>query len=248
MFLKLNFYKYVCNFDMKKEHIHVKYFHSLRVMKLQEKYAKKLGWNKADIKLAKIIGLLHDIGRFEQYKTYKTFEDSKSTNHAVLGVKILFEDNLIRKFFKNEKDYEIVKFAILNHNKFAIEKHNDERFIKHAKLIRDTDKVDIFYVLGYLNCFENEIKMDNSKPNPTIIKNIFRHKLTNFKDVKTNNDELLSSFCYAFDLNYDIVTEEFKQNFDLYYKRIAEDDTFASLYEEVSNYLMGRIKNVRQKI
>ena len=42
--------------------------------------------------------------------------------------------------------------------------------------------------------------------------------------------------------------EEFKQNFDLYYKRIAEDDTFASLYEEVSNYLIKKIKNIRQKI
>ena len=37
-------------------------------MKLSKKYAKKLGYDEHDVKLATLIGLFHDIGRFEQLK------------------------------------------------------------------------------------------------------------------------------------------------------------------------------------
>ncbi|NMA50255.1 MAG: HD domain-containing protein [Mollicutes bacterium] len=238
MFLKFKFYKYVSNFNMKEEAIHSKYFHSFRVMKLQEKYAKALGFNKKDIKLAKIIGLLHDIGRFEQYKVYKTYDDQMSTDHALLGVKILFEDNLIKKFVKDEKDYELIKFAILNHNKYQIDKLSDERFIKHAKLIRDTDKIDIFYVIGYLKDYDH--KFDNSKVNPKIVKNILNHEIANYKEIRTNNDFLLLKFAAAFDLNYDLAAKELRENFKHFYEKIAKDDTFEKLYDEVVSYLIER--------
>lgn len=55
-----NFDKYVHNFDMKDEIIKAKYNHSYRVMKLSEKYARKLKFSKEDIEIAKIIGLLND--------------------------------------------------------------------------------------------------------------------------------------------------------------------------------------------
>lgn len=54
------FEKYVYNFDMKDETIKAKYNHSYRVMKLSEKYARKLKFSKEDIEIAKIIGLLND--------------------------------------------------------------------------------------------------------------------------------------------------------------------------------------------
>ena len=91
------FEKYVNNYDLTKEKIILKKNHSIRVMNLCVKYAKKLGFNDEDISLAKVIGLLHDIGRFEQLKQYDSFEDEKTIDHASLGVKILFCDGLIEK-------------------------------------------------------------------------------------------------------------------------------------------------------
>ena len=139
------FEKYIKNYDLNNKEIHKKYLHSYRVMNLSKKYATLLGWKSHDIKLATIIGLLHDIGRFEQLKIYHTYNDTKSIDHASYGVKILFKDNLIKKFWKDENDYEIIKFAIENHNKYEIEKTNNQRALMHAKLIRDTDKLDIIY-------------------------------------------------------------------------------------------------------
>ena len=59
-------------------------------------FAQRLGLNQEQVNLATAIGLLHDIGRFEQVRLYHTFNDGKSVNHAEIGVKILFEDGLIR--------------------------------------------------------------------------------------------------------------------------------------------------------
>lgn len=62
-----------------------------------------LGLDQDEIDLASLIGLLHDIGRFEQLKRYNCFIDSKTIDHALLGVQILFDDNLISKFDIDQK-------------------------------------------------------------------------------------------------------------------------------------------------
>ena len=41
------------------------------------------------MRIAEAVALLHDVGRFEQYKRYGTFNDRKSVNHAALGVEIM---------------------------------------------------------------------------------------------------------------------------------------------------------------
>ena len=84
------FNKYTNNYDMNDEAIRNKYSHSIRVMNLSKKYATILGFSKEDIELATLIGLLHDIGRFEQISVYHTFNDSKIIDHALYGVKVLF--------------------------------------------------------------------------------------------------------------------------------------------------------------
>ena len=145
--LEENFDKYTSNYDLNDINLKSKYNHSYRVMKLMTKYAEKLGWNKQDIELAKIIGLLHDYGRFEQYRIYKNFIDLKTIDHADKSVEELFDKNEIVNFTNRTEDYDLIRFAIKNHNKLTIEDTDNQEYIKFAKLIRDADKVDIMYVL-----------------------------------------------------------------------------------------------------
>lgn len=78
------FFRYTEQFK-KNLKIDIKRKHSLRVMKNCEKLAIYLGLNNEEIELAKLIGLLHDIGRFEQAKQMKTFrEDITNYDHATL--------------------------------------------------------------------------------------------------------------------------------------------------------------------
>ena len=82
------FDEYVFNYDMDDPDINYKYYHSYRVMEVMELLAKKLNMNEKDIHLAKVIGLLHDIGRFEQDKLYDSFKDDKM-DHGNYGEIVL---------------------------------------------------------------------------------------------------------------------------------------------------------------
>lgn len=109
------FFRYTEQFK-KNLKIDIKRKHSVRVMKNCEKLAVYLGLNNEEIELAKLIGLLHDIGRFEQINKYNTFLDRNSVNHAELGIKILFDDNKIRDFIQTNQYDNLIRTSILNHN------------------------------------------------------------------------------------------------------------------------------------
>ena len=83
-----------------------------------------MGLSKEDQDLAELIGLLHDIGRFEQVRLYHTFSDKISIDHGQKGVEVLFADKWIRKFSQDEtydtiiylklkKDYQKKNYCIV---------------------------------------------------------------------------------------------------------------------------------------
>ena len=238
--MKKEFNNYVKKYDLSDEKIKVKYNHSFRVMKLSKKYAKKSNLNKEDIELAGIIGLLHDIGRFEQLKKYHTFDDLKSIDHADFSIIELFDNNKIEDFDINKEFYPIIKYAIQNHNKLFISKCDNQRAIMHTKLIRDIDKLDILYMLGYLgelNCYA-----DDSPLSLEVIDAIKKHQSVDRKKIKSNNDRIVSQMAFIFDVNNDVVLKEIKKNLKYYYKRINDKKgILKDSYNEVIKYLEDRI-------
>ena len=127
--------------------IDLKIRHTYGVVELSEYIVKDLKLSDEDISLAMLIGLLHDIARFEQAKEYGDYRDYVTLDHADLGVKILFEDGLIRKFVNDNKYDSIIMKAIKNHNKLCIDETDmNDRELLHAKIIRDADKTDNFRV------------------------------------------------------------------------------------------------------
>ena len=84
------FRDYVDTFDWSNENIRLKYFHTIEVANISYEVAKRLNLSSEERDLAKLIGYLHDIGRFIQVSKTNTFKD-KTMDHATEGVKILFE-------------------------------------------------------------------------------------------------------------------------------------------------------------
>lgn len=102
------FNDYVKKFDREDGSILLKITHTYHVVDLSEYIAKEQGLDEENVALAKLIALLHDIGRFKQVTLLRNFSD-KGFDHADYGVKILFEENLIRKFIPTNKYDEIIK-------------------------------------------------------------------------------------------------------------------------------------------
>ena len=89
------FDEYTKSYDMTKPELEYKYHHSYRVMDNMIVLAKSLSLPIKDVNLAKCIGLLHDIGRFEQFKKYQTFKDI-DMDHGDYGEKILRENDALK--------------------------------------------------------------------------------------------------------------------------------------------------------
>lgn len=211
------FNKYVNNFNVKDGPTALKIRHTYEVIKKSEYIAIGLGLDKDDIELAKLIALLHDIGRFQQIEKYNNFNDDK-IDHAKFGVKILFEDNLIRNFIETSKYDDIIYKAILNHNKFQIEENLNEKELLHCKIIRDADKLDNFRVKKedkFEDMFPNIYNSDTvnyESISSKVYEDFMKHKCIRLEDRKTIIDYWVCILAFIFDLNFDISLKYVKEN------------------------------------
>lgn len=138
---KAAFEKYLDGYDRSDDKINLKIVHTYGVVDCCEEIARRMGLSPEDTMLCKLIGLLHDIGRFEQLKLFDSFEPG-TMDHAKYGAKLLFEDGMIREFVDVDIWDDIIFTAIDRHSDFAVGDVADSRTLLHAQLIRDADKLD----------------------------------------------------------------------------------------------------------
>ena len=85
----------------------LKIIHTKKVCSEIIELCKSLSLDESKTNIAFVIALFHDLGRFEQYKNYQTYNDSISINHAALGIQILKEKRILKNL-----DSEIKKIII----------------------------------------------------------------------------------------------------------------------------------------
>ena len=169
--------------------------------------SEHLKLSEHDVRLAEIIGLFHDVGRFRQYSIYKTFNDADSEDHANLALKVMDELDFFKKL--SAEDYEVVKFAIKNHNKKNIEPCDDERKILFAKIIRDADKLDIYRVLEPFLNQDNADKMPNfikgklrPEISPDFVENFINGEQADYNKIRTNGDRKIVRLMWLYNIYF----------------------------------------------
>ena len=193
------FSKYVSNYDLNNDKILLKYNHSLRVAALCRNIAISLKLNDEEIQLAELIGLLHDIARFEQVKRYESFNDIQTIDHGLLGISFLFNNNMIRDYIETSEYDEIIEKAIFIHNKAAIHDNFNDTEKLYAKIVRDADKIDILYLIS-----NKEIKYDlkDEEISKEVLECILSKNFVDLKLVKTVLDKVLLNLAFVNDLNF----------------------------------------------
>ena len=243
---KNEFLKYVENYDLEDENIKRKKFHSLRVMEISERIAKSLKLNQEEIELATLIGLLHDIGRFEQYKRYSTFNDLQSIDHGDLGAHIL--DNDLRKYIETDEYDNIIKTAIKNHNKYKIEEELNNKEEIFAKIIRDADKIDIFFEAYTQFWSGKEKEIEESKISDEVLEEF--KKCTSIKKNSSTSyynsvNKVILIIAFAFDINFEISFKILKEE-DYINKILSKydfkDEKTKNAVEEIRNIVNEYIK------
>ena len=235
---KEEFLKYTENYDLNDFHIMGKQKHSIRVMELSKKIVEGLKLSKEQIELATLIGLLHDIARFEQYKQYQTFKDSQSFDHGDYALIILEKD--IRKYIEIDKYDEIIKKAIRNHNKYKIEEGLNEKELLFAKIIRDADKLDILYESAKIFWMGEEYKVEESKISKNILEQFYKKE-----QVKKNTEvklEPIEDIVFIIALIFDI---NFKTSFEIL-RREDYINIILNRYNVKDEFSQNALKEVRK--
>lgn len=193
------FLNYASNYKEYGKLIQLKIDHTFRVEKLCEDIALSLNLSKEDVELAKLCGLLHDIARFEQLKTYNTFVDIESVDHGDLGVEILKNEKLIYDYNSNREDDNLIINAVKYHNKYEISPNLSEREKLFCNIVRDADKLDILYLYTM-----KVLKVDTNNEifSDDILELLSENKLIPRIYKKTKADTLAISLGLVFDMNF----------------------------------------------
>lgn len=229
------FKNYVKKYYQYGEAIKRKEEHSFRVQELSKVIATSLNLNKKDIEVASLCGLLHDIGRFEQWKNYQSFSDLKTIDHGSLGKKILKDNNFINDFTKT--NHNIILKSVKYHNKYKVPNNLSDRNKLFINITRDADKIDI------LNIFASKILEINYDNNIEINKKVFNlllnKQLVDRHYIKSKTDNIGEVIGMVFDLKYKKSYQLLKEN---NYINIIIDDLLKDL---TNNKLINQLKEIK---
>lgn len=246
------FLEYVNNYDTSDFIISRKIGHTMGVLDISTEIAESLNLQKEDVDLASLIGLLHDIGRFEQARISGTYKDSKEVNHATIGVEVLFKENKIKDFLPDTREYdEIVKNAVNEHNKLKIKDGLTEKENLFAKIIRDADKLDIYRLF----LLDNVISMgtdsgftDTTHFSKDVLNAFYNNTQIPKNDLKTMLDWFLNSIAFTYDMNFkksfEILKERnyINQIIDIGIELWKEQaDEFEKIRTHINNYIKNKI-------
>lgn len=223
----IEFDKYTSLFNLEEGRIKLKIDHIKRVAAMSRKIAQYLKLDEEHVKLAELIGLFHDIGRFKQAQLYNTFNDRDTVNHAELSVKILFDENLIDNFNVDEIYKKIIKLAVFNHNKNKIDDGLTDEELLFAKIIRDADKLDIYYTICEYD-FPSIFWFPDFNCSPIsdiIMEDFITLNFVNYGNIKSNSDQILIFYAYMYDFNFDFSLKYLKENkfLDKFTERVYEN-------------------------
>lgn len=210
--LKAWFEDYISKFSFDdpivQKSIDLKTEHTRRVCETILDIGGSLDLSRDDLCTAEAAALLHDIGRFEQYRQYRTFSDSRSEDHAALGVKII-EDNRVLHGLEPAVA-EIIVRVVKYHNRAALPDGEEERSLFFLKLLRDADKVDIWRLVTdyYHNDGNNRSQTieldlpDRPQISDSVCKALMNGQLAHMVDLKTLNDFKLLQIGWIYDVNF----------------------------------------------
>jgi putative nucleotidyltransferase with HDIG domain len=230
-----------------KEVLSVKMRHGPEVGLEARRIAKSLGLPTESVELASIAGVLHDIGRFEQFVRYRTFVDHQSVNHALLGAAILREHKVLDSL--RDEDAQCILFAIENHNSYNTQPDFPESFSTMLKILRDADKIDILRIMtdlfdsgGNPDLDALTAGLENTGPlSYEVSSAIHARRLVKNQDVRNLNDLKMLYSSWVFDVHFPVTMTIFRER--RYLDRIRESITRTQeidiLFDVIEQYFLN---------
>ena len=228
-----------------KDNFDLKFEHTIRVKDNILELSKRLNFNESEKCISEIIGLLHDIGRFKQYRLYKSFSDAVTGSHATHSVQMIDEFQLLACLSDNEQ--ELIKSSIEYHNHFLIPSTVKGDLLKYSSLIRDADKLDAFYLETLLD--EKRIYKLGSLSSERdysdeVIDDIKQNRQVDFSNIKYKYDRRLGILGLIFNLEYLESLEYVRDNnyVEKLIDAIPQNDELDNLRKSCLDYINEKVR------
>lgn len=187
--------------------LRMKLEHSRRVAGICRLLAVRSNWSEEDTAWAEIIGLLHDVGRFSQYRAYRTFRDSRSLDHGLHGSEVASSAAPVRALADDWRD--CVLLAIRHHNAHHPPDDLPARVRPFVDIVRDADKLDIYRVIAETlrdRTYEKhpELLLDidvQGGLSPEVVAECLRGAVAPYRSIRSLLDVRLLQSSWVYDLN-----------------------------------------------
>ena len=190
--------------------LELKLLHSRRVAENARLIAGSLKPDEAEILIAEICGLLHDIGRFPQYSRYGSFRDADTVDHGLAGRMTLEAEGAQALF--DEDEWKRVSCAVEYHNRKTSDLPADlpANTRKLLNIIRDADKLDIMDLVlrsvsrdGFrdLPGMLPQIRTDRELT-PSVVEEFRKNRILSTNRLGTVSDFLLMLATWFYDFNF----------------------------------------------
>jgi len=215
-FIRNSFQKYCEQFltddPLYNKYIELKRLHTFKVCENIIDIGHSLRMDREQLNFAEVLALLHDIGRFEQYQQYRTFDDSISENHAALGLRVIENEKILDDFSLEQK--EVLYLSILNHNIRSVPVGLPSKIDFYSRLLRDADKIDIWRISIEMNItykLQDEILADSYIVPPTFIQSFLNKQTIKMDQAATLYNNTLFKLSWIYDLNFTRSFEIFRK-------------------------------------
>lgn len=240
---------HVQKLEIDNSRVEVKIGHIMRVAENCRRIAISIKLEEEQIQLAELIGILHDIGRFEQYQIFdkntktKVLGNTKKFDHGEAGVEVLKKDDYIRKYIKENTYDDIIYTAVYEHNKYELPKNLSKETELFCKMIKDADKLDIFYeaICVYWQDSKKIQEVEEGKLSEKMLENFYDYKLADNRNRVSEADQILRFASFIFDMNFPYSFEVLKENdfiskmIDRFHYRVPETKTEMMKVKEMAN-------------
>jgi hypothetical protein len=233
------------------DNIELKEVHSKAVCDETAWLADRLGLSDNQKRIAQAIGLLHDVGRFKQFKEYRTYKDASSVNHSALGAQIMQYKGILSGF--DETEIKWIVMAVKHHGDKKLPEDLDSETLLYCQLIRDADKIDIYRVVieYYTKYLENPagFNLDLEVPDEPwysqeFVEHLLKGERIGYEQMKTFNDIKLLMLSWVYDVNFTPTLERIKQRgfLEKVIDFLPANEDIEQVRRKVLEYVDSRIK------
>lgn len=224
--------------------------HTQRVLGIAERIVSEEALPEHLCLASRLAALMHDVGRFPQYRQYHTFRDADSANHAGLSIRHALREKLLCDVPTDIR--RLVLGAVFLHNKRSLPSLASHELKTVAQVVRDSDKLDIYSVMidhfSQTKLQHPEVVLnvldEPDKYTDAVLEALLKRAHGDYRSIIYINDFKLMIIGWLYDLNFRSSCKILKNKgyLDSLFETLPKHDKILEFRRQITKDIAQRLK------